>query len=201
MQSRNLLWNLPNKVSTYFPHFSSFVRLDVNLFLDIDVEHAYIMAKALKSYREHSGTKQGPPRPMTATGHSDLQGLRGKAAYALLRERQRVQSVLSPTINGFKISVFTPRPSNQTDIHPLRHSHNGVIRIPTGLEHLGVVGELKSHGQRQVQSARYHRKSTPAARANSPCVSPRYTTSSTNQHPEPKSDPINVVTLANNNNR
>ena len=173
----------------------------MNVFLDIDVEHAYIMAKALKSYREHSGTKQGPPRPRTATGLSDLQGLQGKAAFALLRERQRVQSSLSPTINGFKIGVFTPLPSNQTDIHPLRQSHNGVIRIPTGLEHPGVVGELKSHGQRQVQSARYHGKSTPAVRPNSPCVSPKYTTTSTNQHPDPKNDPINLVTLANNNNR
>ena len=172
----------------------------MNFFLDIDVEHAYIMAKALKSYREHSGRKQGPPRPMTAIGHSDLQGLQGKTAYALLRERQPVQSALSPTINGFKIGLFTPRPSNQTDIHPLRHSHNGVIRIPTGLEQPGVVGEFKSRGQRQVQSARYHRKSTPAARPNSPCVSPRYTTTSTNQHPDPKNDPINLVTLANNKN-
>ena len=148
------------------------------------------MAKALKSYQEHSGLKKGqvsgPPRPMTAIGHSDSKGLQGKGAYALLKERQQVQSALPSMINGFKIGVFTPRPSSQTDVHPLRHSHNGVIRIPTGLEQSGVMGERKSHGQRQVQSARYHRKSTAAARPNSPCVTPRSTIKGANQNPDPK---------------
>ena len=49
-------------------------------FLDIDVEHAYIMAKALKSYQEHRGGQRGniagSNRPMTAAVPMDLKDCR-----------------------------------------------------------------------------------------------------------------------------
>ena len=179
------------------------------------------MAKALKSYHEHSGGhgvhNPGSGRTMTAAGPMRLQGLQGRAAYCLLRERQRAKSAMSTRINGYRNGMFTSRTASRTDIHPLRHSHSGVIRIPTGLEKPSVVGEIKVQSHRQVQSARSYRPA-PAARPNSPscmvaqtnsprmvpqpngpCMVPKNSTT-VGQYSDPKVDPINLVTLANSHN-
>ncbi len=171
------------------------------------------------------GPRGFPQRPRTA-GPTVRRNVQSEAAYRLLKQRQRAKSASLHSLrgNGNQSSIQSLRGNQSSsqnhtglhentnsnsntdyiDIQPIRrvpsqpsvrHSHTGAITIPTGRESPGSdVISVGGYPRRRIQSARMYRPSPPpASRPNSPIYRPMTSLG----YSDPRTDPINLVGMAN----
>ncbi len=161
------------------------------------------------------GPRGFPQRPRTA-GPTVRRNVQSEAAYRLLKQRQRAKSASAHSLRGtghqsstqnhtgFHENTNSNSNVDFVDIQPirripsqqaLRHFHTGAITIPTGRESpQSDVISVGGYPRRRIQSARMYRPSPPpAARPNSPIYRPMTSLG----YSDPRTDPINLVGMAN----